>query len=74
MAAHYVHVPLERSDYFDLRVRFRRERLPRAVWNLTGVPTAVAYENNPASAAMTPDRFGEVHVSFRHLRQGLATA
>lgn len=71
MAAHYVHVPLQRSDYFDLRVRFRRERLPQVVWKLEAVPTAVIYERNPASETLVPDRFGEVRVTFRHLRQGL---
>jgi transcriptional regulator with XRE-family HTH domain len=71
MAAHYVHVPLRRSDYFELRVRFDREQLPQAVWLLSGVPTAVIYERGPARERLVPDRFGEVHVSFRNLRRGL---
>src|SRR6266568_536787 len=39
MASHYVHVPFRRSDYFELRVRFGPERLPRSVWMLSGAPT-----------------------------------
>jgi len=71
MAPHYVHVPLQRSDHFDLRVRFMPGRPPLRVWKLSGVPTAVIYEKDPAAEIVTPDRFGEVHVTFRSLRQGL---
>jgi hypothetical protein len=71
MSPHYVHVPFRRSDYFDLRVRFSRERPPRAVWMLSGVPTAVIYERGPATETLAPDRFGEIHVEFRDLRLGL---
>ena len=72
MAAHYVHVPFHRTDHFELRVRFDPEHPPRAVWKLSGAPTAVIYERGPASQTMTPDRFGEVHVEFRDLRAGLS--
>jgi hypothetical protein len=72
MASHYVQVPLRRTDYFEARVRFNPDRLPRAVWRLSGVPTAVIYERGPAPDALIPDRFGEVHVSFSDLRLGLA--
>lgn len=71
MAAHYVYVPLERSDSFDLRVRFSPARMPRRVWKLAGVATTVIYERKPAGEIMTPDRFGEVHVTFKDLRLGL---
>ncbi len=71
MAAHYVHVPLRRSDHFDLRVRFSVRNLPKVIWKLTAVPTAVIYERSPASETMTPDRFGQVHVTFSDLRPGL---
>lgn len=71
MAAHYVHVPFRRSDYFELRVCFNLEHPPRAIWKLSGVPTAVIYEREPISETMTPDRFGEIHVTFRDLRLGL---
>jgi transcriptional regulator with XRE-family HTH domain len=71
MASHYVHVPLRRSDYFKLRVRFSLEDPPQAVWTLYGAPTAVIYERGPAAETTVPDRFGEVTVSFRNLRPGL---
>jgi len=71
MASHYVQVPLRRTDYFEARVRFNPARMPRAVWKLSGAPTAVIYERGPARQGLIPDRFGEVHVSFRDLRPGL---
>ena len=70
MACHYVHVPFRRSDYFELRVCFDRSHLPRVVWALCGVPTAVIYEPGPSHELLQPDRFGEVHVQFRNLRLG----
>jgi hypothetical protein len=71
MASHYVHVPFRRSNFFDLRVRFSSIHPPRAVWKLTGAPTAVIYQRGPASQLIVPDRFGEIHVAFRDLRPGL---
>ena len=71
MSSHYVHVPFRRSDYFELRVRFSREHLPRLIWLMSGVPTSVIYERRPASQLITLDRFGELHVQFRELRPGL---
>jgi len=72
MAPHYVHVPLQRSDHFDLLVRFNPLRPPQQVWKLEGVSTTVLYERNPASELIAPDETGEVHVTFRGLRQGLS--
>lgn len=71
MAPHYVHVPFRRSDAFDLRVCFDRQRPPRAVWALCGAPPTVIYEGRPTADELVPDRFGEVHVRFRDLRLGL---
>jgi hypothetical protein len=72
MAPHYVQVPLRRTDFFEARIRFDPARLPQAVWKLSGAPTAVIYEAIPADEELTPDRFGEVHVTFRDLRVGLS--
>lgn len=71
MAPHYVYVPFNRSDHFELRVRFNPQQLPRAIWVLDGAPTAVIYERGPTHETLVPDRFGEVHVTFRTLRLGL---
>ena len=49
MAPHFVHVPLTRSEHFRLRVSFDRARLPRTVWRLAGVPTAVIYQHDPGT-------------------------
>jgi hypothetical protein len=72
LAAHYVQVPLRRTDSFEARVRFNPARLPSAVWKLSGAPPAVIYERRPARDRLTPDRFGEVHVRFHDLRLGLS--
>jgi hypothetical protein len=71
MASHYVHVPFRRSDHFELRVRFDPRRPPQAVWLLRGAPTALIYQREPIAETLLPDRFGEVHVSFRDMRPGL---
>jgi Helix-turn-helix domain len=71
MASHFLHVPFRRSDHFDLRVRFDPQRPPRTVWLLRDAPTAMFYQQEPAAETMVPDRFGEVHASFRNLRPGL---
>lgn len=72
MLPHYVHVPLQRSEFFDMRVRFDRQHPPQLVWKLDGVSTTVLYEHNPGSELVTLDEFGEVRVTFSKLRQGLS--
>jgi hypothetical protein len=71
MAPHYVHVPLRRSDSFDLRIRFDPARLPRRMWRFNGVPPSVITQATPTADLLEPDRFGDVRCVFRHLRQGL---
>lgn len=71
MAPHFLHVPFRRSDHFELRVRFDPRRPPRTVWLLRDAPTAVIYQPEPAARTVAPDRFGEVHASFRDMRPGL---
>lgn len=71
IATHYVYVPYNRSDQFELRVRFNPRHPPRAIWALNGAPTAVIYERGPSHETLVPDRFGEVHVTFRTLRLAL---
>ncbi|MFJ8032228.1 helix-turn-helix domain-containing protein [Streptomyces sp. NPDC096032] len=70
MAPHFVHVPLTRSEHFRLRVRFDRAKPPRAVWRLTGVPTAVIYQRNPGTPALSPDEHGLVEVEFTAMKVG----
>ncbi len=70
MAAHYVHVPFRRSDAFDLRVRFAKASMPTTIWAVSGVPTTVIYERRPTAQTLIPDKYGEIHISFRELRTG----
>lgn len=72
MAAHYVHTPMERSDQFDLRVRFDASDPPETVWKVDGAPPGVVYERDRQHEIVQPDRFGEVRVTFRELRAGLS--
>ncbi|MEZ0114917.1 transcriptional regulator with XRE-family HTH domain [Catenulispora sp. EB89] len=72
MAPRYVQVPHRRSDHFKLTVRFDSSRLPRIVWRMAGVPTAVLTDRDPNSERLTPDRFGEVSAEFHALRLGRA--
>ena len=68
---HYVHVPYRRSDHFELRVRFDPLRLPECVWILRDAPAALIYQGVPTAETVTPDRFGEMMISFRDMRAGL---
>jgi hypothetical protein len=71
MAPHYVYMPFQRTDHFELRVRFDPERLPARIWALSGTPPVVIYEDPPDGAVLAPDRFGEIRVEFHGLRIGL---
>lgn len=72
LAPHFVQVPLRRIDQFDVRVRFSMDRMPRVVWQLAEVAPAVVFDPKPADDRLRVDRFGEVHATFRFLRQGFA--
>lgn len=71
MTPHYVHVPYRRSDHFELRVRFNPDRLPECVWILRDAPAALIYQGAPTAETVTPDRFGEITISFRDMCPGL---
>ncbi len=71
MFPHYVHIPHQRSDYFELRVRFDPRRSPAAIWLVRASPRTVIYRGEPTGERLTADCFGEVHVSFRDLRPGM---
>jgi hypothetical protein len=72
MAPHYVLQPLAPCEAFDVTVRFDPNRLPRLVWRLNGVVPRVIDEDRPVGETVQPDRFGEVHLTFRNLLQGFA--
>ena len=71
MAPHYAHVPYRRSDHFEVRVRFGPDRIPSLVWLLTATPATVIYRQAPTAHLLTPNPFGEVYASFRHMSPGL---
>jgi hypothetical protein len=64
-------MPFQRTDHFELRVRFNLQQLPEKIWALSGTPPVVIYEDPPDGAIVAPDRFGEIHVEFHGLRVGL---
>ena len=70
MNSHYVHVPRRRSDHFDLRIRFGA-RPPELAWVVRAAPPPVIYQREPTAERVTPDRFGDITVSFSDLRPGL---
>jgi hypothetical protein len=72
MMQHLVHIPLQRSEFFKLTVRFPVERVPATVWLLGGVPPAVLRDRDPSGRTVVPDRFGELTVEFQSLLQGQA--
>lgn len=71
MTPHYVHIPYQRSDYFELRVRFDPRCPPGCVWILRDVPAGLMDQGTPAVETVTPDRFGEITTGFRDMRPGL---
>jgi hypothetical protein len=71
MNSHYVHVPRRRSDHFELRIRFGDPRPPEPAWVVRAAPLPVIYQRVPTSERISPDRFGDVSVSFSDLRLGL---
>jgi transcriptional regulator with XRE-family HTH domain len=72
MVPHYVHVPFQRTDHFELKVRFGPGHLPREIWALSGTPPHLIYEPGRGRDALVPDRFGEITVEFRDLGVGRA--
>lgn len=70
MVPRYVHLPLQRCDSFELRVKFDHTDLPRAVWIVSRVPELVYVSNQPGKDLIEPDAFDEVHVRFTDLQLG----
>jgi len=72
MQPHYVCVPRERCELFDLRVRFDQEQLPSAVWQLA--KTFQSDLDDPAShgTKVELDTNGELFLRFADLAPGFA--
>jgi transcriptional regulator with XRE-family HTH domain len=70
MIDHSVQIPLQRSDFFSLTVRFSLDHLPSRIWLMDGVPPAVLRDKEPKGRIITADRLGEITVAFDELVQG----
>ncbi|WP_422772306.1 hypothetical protein ACN28C_04420 [Plantactinospora sp. WMMC1484] len=72
MAPHYVMQPLVPIRSFDLNVRFGPSTNPPTVWRVDGVPPRMVDVEPDEANLLQVDRFGELHLRFRNLRQGYA--
>ena len=72
MAPHYVCLPLLRCDFFELRVRFNLDRLPRTVWQIGGIPPRSIDNVQPSANIISPDALGEIRIRFRDLSVGFS--
>ena len=70
MVPRYVHLPLNRCDLFELRVKFDNAALPRVVWLVSQIPEKLFTTHRPGKDLIEPDALGEVHVKFTDLRLG----
>ncbi|MBN6039288.1 hypothetical protein JYK18_30825 [Amycolatopsis sp. 195334CR] len=69
---HYVCVPKQRCDRFDLRVRFGTGRVPPEIWRLSGRFQRDLDDPVATGEPAEPDSVGEIHAEFRGLMPGLA--
>lgn len=72
MAPHYVFVPFQECDRFELTVRFNMHSVPRDIRAIAGAFHREIEEEQPDENLLETDGAGEVHVSFKNLRSGLA--
>ena len=72
MAPHYVLQPLLPVKSFGVKVRFDLARLPSSIWRLNGVPPRMIDVDHDERELLRADRFGELQLEFRNLRQGFA--
>jgi hypothetical protein len=70
MRSHYVFVSRNPCDLFDLRVRFDRRRLPERAWPVREAFHRTIDDPVPGNEVLTPDRAGDLHLSFTGLRPG----
>lgn len=70
MRPHYVFVPANRCDHFDLRVRFDRRTLPDRIWRVTESFHRDLDEKLPDGDRIAVDKAGEVHLEFDDVLPG----
>ncbi|WP_043729583.1 hypothetical protein [Kutzneria sp. 744] len=72
MQPHYVCVPKQRCDNFQLHVRFDHDHMPVAVWLLSDAFQRDVDDPVPSGESLALDEAGELHLSFEDLTPGLA--
>ena len=72
MQQHYVCVPKQRCDNFQLHVRFDHGRMPVTVWRLSDAFQRDVDDPAPSGQSLAPNEAGELHLSFQDLTPGLA--
>lgn len=72
MVPRYVSRSAHRVDLLELRIKFDRERTPRAVWRINALPFPVSEEDGPNGDDVAVDSVGEAFVRFTNLRPRFA--
>ena len=72
MAPHYVFVPFQECEEFELRVRFNMNSVPRDIRKISAAFHREIEELQPDENQLETDGAGEVHVLFHELRPGFA--
>lgn len=72
MYPRYVYRPLRDCDSFELRIKFDRKELPRRIWQVAAIPSAMLDDFTAKTHLVAPDRFGELTLEFHSLRPGLS--
>lgn len=70
MRNHYAYTPYTPCDFFDLRVRFDRKRLPARIWRVSEAFHRDLDERYVVGEPLAADRCGEVHIQFDDLVPG----
>ncbi len=71
LAPHFVSWTRRRVDRLEVRVRFDRARLPRAVWGVNRARFSLSEADGPSGETLTVDAVGEVAVAYDRLVLGL---
>lgn len=72
MHPRYVYRPLRDCDFFELHIKFDHKKLPRRIWQVTAIPSAMLNDFAAETHLVAPDRFGELTFEFHNLRPGLS--
>ncbi|MFL6128535.1 MAG: hypothetical protein ACJ73E_05670 [Mycobacteriales bacterium] len=71
MGNHYAYTPYTPCDFFDLRVRFERKRVPDRIWRVSEAFHRDLDERHVVGDPLSADASGDVHIQFDDLVPGL---